>query len=167
MLTNARMGWHFGAKCERIVGRSNPSRPAPHWIVTASGPVWNVGPSPAYNFIPLLPTASMLIALLATVLSASPVPADSVRAPAKPGAVRPDTTLLTMPAPTISVPTQSAPEVVLPIRPVTAVAAPLVNPLDQAIRSTGVLQQAAAPAAHPPHKYNLDRPRRHPTRGGP
>jgi hypothetical protein len=96
----------------------------------------------------------MLIALLVTVLSASPVPADSVRAAAKQGAVRPDTTLLTMPAPTISAPTQSAPEVVLPIRPVTAVAAPLTRPLDQPARPTGVVQQSAATAAGRPVAVN-------------
>jgi hypothetical protein len=92
----------------------------------------------------------MLIALLVTVLSASPVPADSVRAAAKAGAVRPDTTLLTMPAPTITAPTQSAPEVVLPIRPVTAVATSLIKPQAQAAGPTGVVQQATTTAAARP-----------------
>jgi hypothetical protein len=90
----------------------------------------------------------MLIALLVTVLSASTVPADSVRAAAKAGVARPDTTLLTMPAPTIAVPTQSAPEVVLPIHPITSVAAPLIKPLTASARPTEVVQQATSSAGN-------------------
>jgi len=55
-----------------------------------------------------------------------------------------------MPAPTIAVPTQSAPEVVLPIRPVTAVAAPLTKPLNQQATPAGVVQQATATTAARP-----------------
>jgi hypothetical protein len=64
----------------------------------------------------------MLLVLLATALSASAAPADSVRVAAKPGSVRPDTTLSTLPVPAIVTPRQPAPEVVGPIPPVTAVA---------------------------------------------
>src|SRR5215212_7438928 len=81
------------------------------------GLVWNSDPRSAYNPSPLLPTALMLLALLVTALSASTsFAADSVRSAAKQGTVRPDTTLLTLPAPTIVAPAQPAPEVALPIR---------------------------------------------------
>jgi hypothetical protein len=87
----------------------------------------------------------MLLVLLVTALSGSPAPADSVRPAAKQGAARPDTTLLTIPAPTIAAPTQSAPEVVLPIRPVTAIATPISKPVELTVAapgSTGVVLQA-------------------------
>ena len=90
----------------------------------------------------------MLIALVFSALSASAsVAADSVRVAPKSGATRADTTILSMPAPTIALPTQSAPEVVLPIRPVTSIATPRSNPLLSSPASqagTGVVQQANA-----------------------
>lgn len=65
----------------------------------------------------------MLLVLLTTALSASAaLPTDSVRLAAKPGAVRPDTALSTLPVPTIVAPEQPAPEVVIPIRPVATMA---------------------------------------------
>ena len=96
----------------------------------------------------------MLIALVFSALSASAsVAADSVRVASKSNATRPDTTLLSMPAPTIALPTQSAPEVVLPIRPVTSIATPRANPPLSAAASqppTGVVQQASASVAARP-----------------
>jgi hypothetical protein len=65
----------------------------------------------------------MLLVLFVTALSAAPAPsADSVRIAAKPGSARIDTTLSSLPTPTITAPRQPAPEVLLPIRPVTAIA---------------------------------------------
>jgi lipoprotein-anchoring transpeptidase ErfK/SrfK len=58
----------------------------------------------------------MLHVLLATALSASPaLPIDSVRNASKSGAARPDTTLLTLPAPTVTPSKQAPPPVVSPI----------------------------------------------------
>ena len=91
----------------------------------------------------------MLIALVFSALSASaPFAADSVRVAPKSGASRADTTILSMPAPTIALPTQSAPEVVLPIRPVTSIATPRSSlPLSATPPAgTGVVQQAHATA---------------------
>lgn len=88
----------------------------------------------------------MLLVLLVTALSASGrLPADSVRLAAK-GAARADTTIATLPAPTIAVPAPPAPEVVLPIRPVTSIASSLSRPdlvpmTDSALRPA-VVQQA-------------------------
>jgi lipoprotein-anchoring transpeptidase ErfK/SrfK len=88
----------------------------------------------------------MLLALSITaVFAASPV-GDSIRVAAKPGAARPDTTLLTTPAPPIAMPTPSAPVVVLPIRPITTIATPGANPTlpaTMAGQSTEVVQQAS------------------------
>ena len=70
----------------------------------------------------------MLLALVVTAVFATSPSADSVRVAAKPGAARPDTTLLTTPAPPIAVPVQPAPEVVLPIRPVKSIATRGANP---------------------------------------
>lgn len=64
----------------------------------------------------------MLHVLLATALSVSPVlPADSVRPANRPGAARPDTTLLTLPTPAISAPPAKAPVVVAPAAPATSI----------------------------------------------
>ena len=65
----------------------------------------------------------MLLAFLVTALSASSdLSADSVRVAAKPGSTRSDTTIASLPTPTIVAPRQPATEVVLPIRPVTSIA---------------------------------------------
>lgn len=83
----------------------------------------------------------MLLVLLVTALSASvSLPADSVRAAAKHGAVRPDTTL---PVPAIAAPKQPAPEGVQPIRPMTSATQPSIPPEQAAARATEVVQQAA------------------------
>ena len=93
----------------------------------------------------------MLLALIFSALSASaPVAADSVRVAPKSNATRSDTTLPSIPAPTIALPTQSAPEVVLPIRPVTSIATPRASsPLSAAASQplAGVVQQASASVA--------------------
>lgn len=93
----------------------------------------------------------MLLVLLAAALSASaPRPADSVRVAAK-GTARADTTLVTLPAPTIVAPAQPAPEVILPIRPVTSIASPMVRPLAlpgaDADQRPALVQQASATVA--------------------
>jgi lipoprotein-anchoring transpeptidase ErfK/SrfK len=88
----------------------------------------------------------MLLALSITaVLAVSPL-GDSLRVGAKPGAARSDTTLLTTPAPPIAMPAPSAPVVVLPIRPITTIATPGVNPTlpaAAAVPSAEVVQQAS------------------------
>jgi lipoprotein-anchoring transpeptidase ErfK/SrfK len=96
----------------------------------------------------------MLLVLLATALSASVrLPADSVRLAAK-GTARADTTIVTLPAPTIASPPQPAPEVVLPIRPVTSIASPMARPdlvpVADAERRPAVVQQASATVAPAP-----------------
>ncbi|MFL5618551.1 MAG: L,D-transpeptidase family protein [Gemmatimonadaceae bacterium] len=104
----------------------------------------------------------MLLALLVTALSASTsFAADSVRSAAKQGTVRPDTTLLTLPAPTIVTPAQPAPQVALPMGKVTTIATgasaravvkmPDVPTSTAAVRQAGttigaVDAQASAPA---------------------
>ncbi|PYP81471.1 MAG: hypothetical protein DMD35_01810 [Gemmatimonadetes bacterium] len=92
----------------------------------------------------------MLLALLVTLLAASPIPTDSVRVAAKPGTARQDTTLSSLPAPAIAVPTQKAPEVVLTMRPVTAlapfVAKPMMGSVAEASHNTTLIQQAVAVA---------------------
>lgn len=93
----------------------------------------------------------MLLVLLATALSASVrLPVDSVRIAAK-GAARADTTIATLPAPTIVTPAQPAPEVVLPIRPVTSIASPMAPreavPAADGDRRPAVVQQASAAVA--------------------
>ena len=88
----------------------------------------------------------MLLALSITAVFAMSPASDSVRAAAKPGAARPDTTLLTTPAPPIAMPTQSPPVGVLPIRPVTTLATPGANPAlpgSISAHSTEVVQQAS------------------------
>ena len=96
----------------------------------------------------------MLLVLLVTALSASGhLPADSVRVAAK-GAARADTTIATLPAPTIAVPAPPAPEVVLPIRPVTSIASALARPdlvpmADSALRPAVIQQAASSTAASP------------------
>ena len=93
----------------------------------------------------------MLLALLTTAVFAASPSGDSVRVAAKPGAARPDTTLLTTPAPPIAMPTPSAPVVVLPIRPITTIATPGANTASTstaAAHSTEVVQQAS-PAVAP------------------
>jgi hypothetical protein len=103
----------------------------------------------------------MLLAFVVTAVFATSPSGDSVRVAAKPGVARPDTTLLTTPAPPIAVPVQPAPEVVLPIRPVKSIATPGANPAlpgADAAHTAGVVQQAspAVPsrslAALPPSK---------------
>ena len=65
----------------------------------------------------------MLLVFFVTALSASSdLAADSVRAAARPGSTRADTTIVSLPTPTIVAPRQPATEVVLPIRPVTSIA---------------------------------------------
>lgn len=93
----------------------------------------------------------MLLVLLATALSASVrLPVDSVRVAAK-GTARADTTIATLPAPTIAAPAQPAPEVVLPIRPVTSIASPMARPEPaagaDADRRPALVQQASAAVA--------------------
>lgn len=93
----------------------------------------------------------MLLVLLATALSASArLPADSVRIAAK-GTARADTTIATLPAPTITSPAQPAPEVVLSMRPVRSVAASLARfeaaPAADAAGRPAVVQQASASVA--------------------
>ena len=88
----------------------------------------------------------MLLALVITAVFAKSPVGDSVRAAAKTGAARPDTTLLTTPAPPIAMPTQSAPVVVLPLRPITTIATPGANPAlpgTAAGHLTDVVQQAS------------------------
>jgi lipoprotein-anchoring transpeptidase ErfK/SrfK len=88
----------------------------------------------------------MLLVLVVTAVFANSPSGDSVRAAAKPAAARPDTTLLTTPAPTIAMPTQSVPEVVLPIRPVTTIVTPGVGGAPAVGAATGspdVVQQAS------------------------
>ena len=64
----------------------------------------------------------MLHVLLATALSVTPVlPADSVRPANRPGAARPDTTLLTLPTPAIAAPPAKVPVVVPPTAPATSI----------------------------------------------
>ena len=90
----------------------------------------------------------MLLALLVTALAASsPIAADSVRAAAKPGPVRPDTTILTLPAPTIANPAQPAPEVARPIRKVTTIATssgPAAAGMPESSKPAAVVRQAGA-----------------------
>jgi lipoprotein-anchoring transpeptidase ErfK/SrfK len=101
----------------------------------------------------------MLLVLLVTALSASAgLSADSVRAAAKSGAVRPDTTLK---APTVAVPTVPAPEIVLPSlpgasatqSPAQTVGAPSEQPAAKPAAPASsapanvVVQQAASPTA--------------------
>jgi hypothetical protein len=70
----------------------------------------------------------MLLVLLATVLSASAaIPVDSVRVAAKPGSVRPDSALSTLPIPTITVPSQPALVVAAPVARVTTIGQPLLG----------------------------------------
>jgi hypothetical protein len=89
----------------------------------------------------------MLLVLLVTALSAAPdLPADSIRAAARLGSARPDTTL---PTPPIVAPRHPAPEVVLPIRPVTSIAQPSAPPVPQpALRTatTAVVEPTKRPA---------------------
>ncbi len=88
----------------------------------------------------------MLLVLVVTAVFATSPSGDSVRVAARAGAARPDTTLLTTPAPPIAVPVQPAPEVVLPIRPVKTIATRGANPaLAGAVagRIAGVVQQAS------------------------
>jgi lipoprotein-anchoring transpeptidase ErfK/SrfK len=87
----------------------------------------------------------MLLALVVTAVFAASPSGDSVRVAAKPVAARPDTTLLTTPAPPIAIPVQPAPEVVLPIRPVKTIATPGANPAPAGVdagHTAGVVQQA-------------------------
>ena len=93
----------------------------------------------------------MLLVLLATALSASAdLPPDSVRVAAK-GTARADTTITTLPAPTIAAPSHPAPEVVQPVRPVTALAPsmarPDVAPEANAASRPAVVQQASVTSA--------------------
>ena len=79
----------------------------------------------------------MLLVFFVTALSAtSDFSADSVRAAARPGSTRSDTTIASLPTPTIVAPRQPATEVVLPIRPVTSIARlpgqPIASPVAQA-----------------------------------
>jgi lipoprotein-anchoring transpeptidase ErfK/SrfK len=88
----------------------------------------------------------MLLALVVTAAFALSPRGDSVRAAIKPASARPDTTLLTTPAPPIAMPTPSAPVVVLPIRPITTIATPGANPAVPSAasgHSTEVVQQAS------------------------
>jgi hypothetical protein len=63
----------------------------------------------------------MLLVLLATALSASAAPLhDSVRVAAKPGVGRPDSTLSTLPIPTIVAPTQPVPAIAVPAAPLAS-----------------------------------------------
>jgi lipoprotein-anchoring transpeptidase ErfK/SrfK len=95
----------------------------------------------------------MLLALLFTALSATAsLPADSVRAAAKHGAVRPDTTL---PVPAIAAPKQPAPEVVLPIRPLTSATQPTIAPEQAPARAADVVQQSA-PSATVASNHTVD-----------
>ena len=98
----------------------------------------------------------MLLALLVTALAASsPIAADSVRAAAKPGSVRPDTTLLTLPAPTIANPAQPAPEVARPIRKVTTIATssgPAMLRMSETPQPTSVVRQAGTTVGAPDAK---------------
>jgi lipoprotein-anchoring transpeptidase ErfK/SrfK len=87
----------------------------------------------------------MLLVLVVTAVFATSPSGDSVRLAAKPGAARPDTTLLTTPAPPIAMPLPPAPVVVLPIRPVKTISTPGANPAHGEVgpaRSAGVVQQA-------------------------
>jgi lipoprotein-anchoring transpeptidase ErfK/SrfK len=79
----------------------------------------------------------MLLVFFVTVLSASSdLSADSVRSAAKPESAHSDTTIASLPTPTIVAPRQPATEVVLPIRPVTSIARlpgqPAASPVAQA-----------------------------------
>jgi lipoprotein-anchoring transpeptidase ErfK/SrfK len=99
----------------------------------------------------------MLLALLVTALSASTsFAADSVRSAAKQGTVRPDTTLLTLPAPTIVAPAQPAPEVALPIRRVTTIATAASEPvtirMPAASQATPAVRQAGTSVGAPDAK---------------
>ena len=88
----------------------------------------------------------MLLALVVTAVFAVSPSGDSVRVAAKPGGARPDTTLLTTPAPPIAMPVQPAPEVVQPMRPVKTIATPGANPAlgGSALgHIAGVVQQAS------------------------
>jgi hypothetical protein len=101
----------------------------------------------------------MLLALVVTAAFATLPTGDSVRVAAKPGTARPDTTLLTTPAPPIAMPTQSAPEVVLPIRPVTTIATPGAKPAPAASASATEVVQQARPA-EPSHSVAASAPSR-------
>ena len=96
----------------------------------------------------------MLIALIFSALSASAsVAGDSVRLAPKSGGTRPDTTILSMPAPTIALPPKSAPEVVQPMRPVTSIAAPRASlPVPSVVpqAGAGVVQQSGTTVAARP-----------------
>jgi lipoprotein-anchoring transpeptidase ErfK/SrfK len=99
----------------------------------------------------------MLLALLVTALSASTsFAADSVRSAAKQGTVRPDTTLLTLPAPTITTPVQPAPQVALPIRKVTTIATvasePVTIRMPAAPQPTPAVRQAGTSVGAPDAK---------------
>jgi hypothetical protein len=103
----------------------------------------------------------MLHVLLATALFAAPVtPADSVRPAAKPGTVRPDTTLPTPPAPNIAIPPLPGSIVAAPSAPAAVTATRVVGDTARAesaaTSSPAIVQQAtarlavaAAPAAAP------------------
>jgi lipoprotein-anchoring transpeptidase ErfK/SrfK len=100
----------------------------------------------------------MLLALFVTALAAaSPSASDSVRAAAKAGSTRPDTTLLTLPAPTIANPAQPAPEVAGPLRKVTTIATssgPATVRMPEAPQPTSVVRQAGSTVGTPDAKVS-------------
>ena len=100
----------------------------------------------------------MLLALIVTALAAaSPSASDSVRAAAKAGSARPDTTLLTLPAPTIANPAQPAPVVAGPIRKVTTIATtsgPATVRMPETPQPTSVVRQAGSTVGTPDAKVS-------------
>jgi lipoprotein-anchoring transpeptidase ErfK/SrfK len=100
----------------------------------------------------------MLLALIVTALAAaSPSASDSVRAAAKAGSARPDTTLLTLPAPTIANPAQPAPVVAGPIRKVTTIATssgPATVRMPETPQPTSVVRQAGSAVGTPDAKVS-------------
>ena len=97
----------------------------------------------------------MLLVLLATALSASAAPLhDSVRVAAKPGVGRPDSTLSTLPIPTIVAPSLPVPAIAVPTAPLASILQRLpgtsASPVSIASqRLTEVVLQAVTPAAVP------------------
>ena len=110
----------------------------------------------------------MLLVLLATALSASAAPLhDSVRVAAKPGVGRADSTLSTLPIPTIVAPSQPVPAIAVPAAPlastlqrlpessVSSVSIALHSPTEVVLQATPVPAPIQAPSLaatdeHPP-----------------
>jgi hypothetical protein len=148
----------FAAPMHENSFAQQPSRPTRRRIVQFRDPMER-RTSSGVNSSPCCHTASMLHVLLATALSVTPVlPADSVRPANRAGTARPDTTVLTLPAPAISAPPAPAPVVVAPAAPGTSIlqrvreipmraAGPAAPKTEVVQQSSSARSVAAAPAA--------------------